>query len=412
MRAIYALLLIITLSVLILFTSIDTKTLFTGTHLVTDISSDENDIDCTWCHSWIANELTSSSVHSNFKCEECHRLVQTAEGEVIKYALHNQATIQVGNQSHAAYTPECLDCHGGGGVYYNDTNVQKNAPVAPAFNQLNYGSDYSAHKPLVQYADAIGTSFGENEACLACHTNYSTRFEYNRPDYFDFKINYTLTEVNFYVNEIGSLSTTIIINSDTGAKHEFKSPGDIKCESCHSDIWQAANHISGVEGTAATNASHVCWQWDSGVVSKDSPMHNVTCVYSEYGISYYSDTYDNITEYCTLSCHKPNINPAATAPPIFQETVHSAYRISCYNCHNSSTYTTAIYNQPMGAYDTPDFKRTDKHDEIDDVVLSDKLFLNAETCIACKRDGGAGSRYKTWTEPDNEMYDVDDGNYI
>jgi hypothetical protein len=338
-------------------------------------------------------------VHSNFKCEECHRLAVTAEGKLIEYAVHNESGVYAGNQSHAAYTPRCLDCHGGNGRYYNDSWIAKQAPPAIAFNESNYGSDYSAHKPLVEYAASYGTSFGENEACLACHTNYSIEFEFKRPEYFDFYINLSI----FKINEIDGTNATIVLKNDSGAKHEFKAINQIKCESCHSDVWQAANHVEGAD-LYATNASHVSWQWyNSSLSYRDDPMHNVTCIYSEYGISYYTDYYDNITEFCTLSCHKPRINPSAIYPAIFQQTVHAAYRISCYNCHNSSIYTDAFYNKPLATWSTPDFNRIGGHDNIDDAVLAEKLFLHGETCISCKRDETKGGRYRTWTEPNNTM---------
>ncbi|MBA7531676.1 hypothetical protein ES705_23891 [subsurface metagenome] len=149
----------------------------------------------------------------------------------------------------------------------------------------------------------------------------------------------------------------------------------------------------------------------NGMVKGNDPMHNVTYVYSEYGISfpYY---YTNITEFCTLSCHKPRINPnpPETIPPVFQETAHAAYRLSCYHCHNSSStdyYKNATFNKPKDDWDTPKWGHSGKHDSIDDEVLGEKLFLNAETCIACKRDGAdfKGGRYITYTEPNNTIYD-------
>ena len=392
---------------LLLFALTDVVLLFHGSHQILDIS--ESSINCTSCHPQIADQLTNSAIH-NFKCEECHRIKKTAEGKTIVYAEHNESGIFAGKEAHTAYTPRCLDCHGGNGNYYNDTWIQRKAPPAKAFNESNYGSDYSAHKPFVEQALNYGLSVGENEACIACHTNYSVEFEYKRPEYFEFNI--SESGGDWYVSSTvyGPTNTTIVLKSVSGAKHEFKAINQIKCEDCHSDVWQAANH-SESNNYGSTKASHVCWKWSKGGgKSRNNPMHNVTCVYSEYGIIYYSDVYDNITEYCTLSCHKPKINPSAVSPPIFDETVHAAYRVSCYNCHNSSFYTNAFYNKPEAGWDTPRFRRSGGHDYLDDDLLSKPLFFNGDTCIACKRAGSPAPdpaspvHFKTWTEPNNTIY--------
>ena len=144
-----------------------------------------------------------------------------------------------------------------------------------------------------------------------------------------------------------------------------------------------------------------------------------------------SPEHGNITDYCLLSCHKPKINPSATIPPVFDETVHAAYRLSCYHCHNSTTYTDAFWNKPESKWDTPGFLRGggcgcgkhEGHDNLDDSALSKPLFLNAETCISCKRgscqschpDSGCGKEkphFKTWTEPNNTMYHYNKDRYI
>jgi hypothetical protein len=398
MKAITLAIIFVGIASLILFTSIDVSTLFAGQHTFVDISDTENDISCVACHHRIQEELDNSSLHKDLTCEDCHRFTGTG----ITFAEGGSPTTS-GEEAHAAYTPRCLDCHGGGGY----------AKQAPAFNESGYGSNVSAHKPLVKQALEYNLSVGENEACLACHTNYSIKFEFRRPGYFDFTWNkgsgdsgkFTLSNIGY-----GPTNYTHVLKSESGAKHEFKALNQIKCEDCHSDIWQAANHSEST-GHGSTRASHVCWKWyksgsgGGGGHGGEDPMHNVTCVYSEYGISYYYDYYDNITEYCMLSCHKPRINPSATIPPVFQETAHAAYRLSCYHCHNNTAYSNAFWSIPRGQYDTPEFEHSGGHDTIDNEALSEPLFLQAETCISCKRSGerwGDGT-YKTYTEPNNTM---------
>ncbi|MGB2727401.1 MAG: hypothetical protein WBD09_02855 [Halobacteriota archaeon] len=383
--------------ILVFVSSIDVVTLFQGSHNVIDISSSSNDINCTWCHQWVQDNLSSSAegIHADFRCEDCHRIKDTE----IVFASHGKS----GEQAHAAYTPRCLDCHGGSGKQIES----KFAPPAPAFNESTplYGSDVSAHKPLVNWSLGYNLSVGENEACIACHTNYSIKNVFKRPEFFDFTLEFDQMNLNFTIHEIAGPNTTTISKSDSGAKHEFKAINQIKCEDCHSDVWQAANHTE-LNQRGLPKASHVCWRWDKsgGMQGGNDPMHNVSYVEASPG-------YDNITEYCTLSCHKPRINPnpPVDIPPVFDETIHAAYRLSCYHCHNSSStdyYKNATFNKPKDDWDTPKWGHSEKHNDIDDEVLGEKLFLNAETCIACKRDGAdfKGGRYIIYTEPNNTIY--------
>lgn len=437
MRTAIIVVLVFSISALVMLTSTETITLFSGSHHISDISSASNDISCTSCHSRIHNELSRSQVHEDLDCVDCHRLEETASGEKITYAVHNESGWQPGNESHAAYTPRCLDCHGGNGVQVGT----KFAPPAPAFNQTGYGSDYSAHKPFLEYANSSGMSVGANEGCIACHTNYSFKFDFNRPKYFEFVIKWQNGCSNgcsgsrdWYIDSInyGSTNTTTVVKPGNGAKHEFVASNKIKCGDCHSDIWQAANHPES-NNYNSTRASHVCWKWGGSKgcksVSIDNPMHNISYVGKTPG-------YDNVTDYCLSSCHNPIINQSADKPLVFDEKVHASYKLSCYHCHNSTIYEGAFLNKAKPGYDTPGFWRDsstncdDKHsghDNIDDSVLSKPLFLHAETCISCKRgscqschdddcmSGDCGAdypHYKTWTEPNNTMYHYNDSRYI
>ena len=355
--------------------------LFPGTHTLIDLSSDDNDIDCTGCHGEIKKQLLNSSIHAGRDCEYCHRFAGTG----IDFAAHTQSGYQVGDQAHAAYTPRCLDCHGAGGY----------ATHAPAFSEYDYGSDVSAHKPLVQQSLAYNVSVGENAACLACHTNYSIKNVFKRPRYFDF----TITDA-WSVSSIayGGTNTSTVRKSASGAKHELKASNQIRCEECHSDVWRAANNAT-PNNYGSYYASHVCWTWDNGTQTYYDAMHNVSYVAVPGG-------YDNITAYCLLSCHKPTVL-SGTPPVNLTDTVHAARRLSCYHCHNDG-YSFSVENKP-GVNETPNFSSGAGHRDLDNSVLAKPLFLHAETCIACKRAGaptpGAGGiDFRTYTEPNNRMY--------
>ncbi len=436
MRSAIIVVLVFSISALVLLSSTETITLFSGSHHISDITSKGTDISCTSCHSHIQEELSDSEIHEGFDCVNCHRLKRTSSGESIEYAAHNDSGWHPGNQSHAAYTPTCLDCHGGNGIYYNDTWKAKQAPPAPAFNQTNYGSDHSAHKSFVEFASASNSSAGENEACIACHTNYSVENEFSRPKYFDFSVKWN-GGLHIDSNGRGPTNTTIVTKLSSGAKHQFKAR--VECQSCHQDVWQAINNPQ-ENDYGSTEASHVCWQWtgigsecDSSSceqVTKGDPIHNISRIGQdvEYG-------YDNITDYCMSSCHKPMINPSATTPPVFDSPAHAAYRISCYHCHNSTVYEDSVWSKTRPGWDTPDFGRNlsadtvdhSSHKEIDDQAFSLPLFTQAETCISCKRGSCTSChdddcvpgdceinypRYRTWTEPNNTIYNYNDSRYI
>jgi hypothetical protein len=126
-------------------------------------------------------------------------------------------------------------------------------------------------------------------------------------------------------------------------------------------------------------------------------MHNISYIGVAGG-------YDNITDYCLSSCHKPTLlDYGGEVAPNLLETVHAARRLSCYHCH-TDTYWIAIENKP-GTDPEPNWCTAMR--DFDDYVLDDPLFLR-DTCIACKRAGSPANsfseRFKTWTEPSNVIY--------
>jgi hypothetical protein len=365
---------------------------FVYSHTIINITSPNTDISCVECHGWVQNELNSSAIHADLSCNSCHRF----EGASISFATHNQTGIYPGNQSHAAYTPRCLDCHTQGVWIVNKTGVGKFASPAPAFNESNYGSDASAHKPFVKQVSNTGPSVGENEACIACHTNYSIEFEFKRPLYFNFWINDTV----WYVSSLkyGDTNSTTLFKLGNGAKHNFKALNKIECEGCHSDVWQAANHVE-LNVYSVPKASHVCWMWRAG----SNDLHNVSLVGVAGG-------YANTTEYCLLSCHKPTINVSdfTTTPSNLTDVVHAARRLSCYHCHNTSVNLTnafTVWSVPAGAYLSPGWNGT-KMGSFDANVFNNPLFMHGETCIACKRNNASlpPLHFRVYTEPNNTVY--------
>ena len=396
MRAAILAIFIITISVLILFTSTDTITIFSGSHYLSDISNEGNAVKCTWCHSWVQNELNQSFAHSNFKCEECHRMTIATDGRVIKYAVHNVSGVYPGNQSHAAYTPRCLDCHGGNGIYYNDTWVAKQAPPAKAFNETNYGSDYSAHKRLVEDAANYGMSFGENEACIACHTNYSIEIEYN---YF-WNISYSLSSWQITAFTYNGTRSYHIEPENTVGKHEFVNKSLINCITCHQNIYEAL-----VNGTAGSDEDYLTHspieisdeQWNSTNLWGNLRYHYILpALRAEEVNSSYCYECHNVSRYA-----EENPDEASTygLSSVINDTnsnsVHAVEALTCATCHGSNkTKDSSAYHGSSGIEDyiASNYARTFNGDMCmgchEAAVHND---TDLTTCDSCHVSGTVGS---------------------
>ncbi|MFP3909030.1 MAG: hypothetical protein ACLFVI_06705 [Archaeoglobaceae archaeon] len=344
MRSAIIVVLLFSISALVLITSNETITLFSGSHQILDITSTGNDISCTSCHSHIQNEFSKSKVHGDLDCIDCHRLEVTSSGESISYSVHNDTGWHAGNQSHAAYTPTCLDCHGGNGVQVD----AKFAPPAPAFNQTDYGSDYSAHKPFVEYASISNSGVGENEACIACHTNYSMEIEYS----YWWNINYTLRSWNFTeFNSNGSREYNSNFDK-SGAKHEFLSVDNISCTGCHQNIYEAL--VIGTEGDNEDYLTH------SPIEINHSDNHqgwNTFNPWEHYRYHYIdSNRAERVNNSYCFECH--NVKKYADEHPSQKLTyslddvtsntnstsIHAAEIVWCQTCHGTGKTKEVIDN--------------------------------------------------------------------
>ncbi len=380
MRWALALIILISLSLIAFFPG--TYSLLKGTHTVTNISSVSNDISCNSCHSRIAQELNSSAYHTSLTCEDCHR--NPYLGQKVAY---DNGTVKTGEVAHAAVKPRCLDCHSQTSITLaNGTTIA--VPSARAFNQTNYGSDYSAHKRFVLDAQNSSLGVGENEACLSCHSDFNVKISFKRPLYYNFTVSSWVVTVNGY----GNTNTTVVFKSGNGSKHTFKLLNQIKCESCHSDIWSAINHTEPSISGQTPNSSHVIWYWGGSSTAPQAPIHDI----SNIGTSY-----TNITDYCLSSCHNPVVS-GANIPPELTATVHVARRLSCYSCHTDS-YSFSVYDKTSGSYFPPPWSTA--MDNLDANVFNVPLFLHSDTCISCKRAGAPNSgTFVSYSEPNNTIY--------
>ncbi|WP_456478509.1 cytochrome c3 family protein [Geoglobus ahangari] len=327
-----ALVLIIAASVMAIAIQ-QTPSILLGQHYFVNLNSNQNDINCTSCHPQIADELAKSQIHSNFACEECHRIKQTAEGKTITYAEQKAGPRTIGEEAHAAYVPRCLDCHGGNGQYIDYLGQTRTAPVARAFNTTPI-PDYVAHKNFVEWANQSGIAIGENEACLACHTNFSVQITYR---YF-YDISYRLSNWNlqsFSVN--GTREYTIDFNkSGDQGKHEWKavsltsqdSWNQSFCIKCHKNIYDAL--VNGTPNPYDTNEPYIThapaiidteeWNPFYHTLSNDKNIRSLW-VNTTYCIQCHNDY-----KYSLVS---QNANPRSQN----SANVHAAEAIVCFDCH-------------------------------------------------------------------------------
>ena len=365
---------------LILFTSTDVFTLFARQHTFVNISSTGNDISCVDCHHRIQNELNNSAFHNDLSCEDCHRFT----GRGITFASGDEASATPGKEAHAAYTPRCLDCHEGSGVdIVNKTGQTVHAPPAPAFNESGYGTNYSAHKPFVEDSLNYNLSVGENEACIACHTNYSIRIDYS---YF-WNIEYQTGEDggkhDWEFTSPPTPNGTRYYNitfSKTGAKHEFINTDDIDCTECHKNIYDAL--VNGTSGTPPylTHAPiEIASNWDS-----DNPWNHYRYHYipsssrAEWVNNSYCYKCHNVKKYAD---ENPSDNTTYDLGNVTSDTnsteVHAAEALWCQTCHGSGKTKEVI--------DNPDQSHPGHAGRsfVDDIASNYARTFHGDICMGC-----------------------------
>jgi len=365
----------------------NTYSVLLRTHNIADISSPSNDIPCTQCHSKIASELNNSAYHRSLSCEDCHRNPNL--GQTVAY---DDGTIISGEEAHAAVKPRCLDCHSQTSITLaNGTAVT--VRKADAFGDAGYGTSYSAHRKFVTDSNSFSIGVGENEACLACHTEFRVTFDFKRPQYYNFTFQ---SWESVIVNSWGPDNTTAVYKNGYGSKHIWKPVTVINCTDCHVDIWTAINHTESSPSTQTPNSSHAIWYWDGRANNPQAPVHDV----SRIGTSY-----TDVSDYCLSSCHNPLIS-GPNPPPSLTANVHVARRISCYACHTDD-YQFDVYDKTSGAYVNNSLLWDIEMGNLDTAIFNVSLAIHADTCISCKRAGAPTpptNAFITYSEPNNRVY--------
>ena len=383
-KAIALLLVILGIAVYILP---DTHSVLLKTHNIIDITSPSNDIPCIQCHSKIASELNKSAYHKSLSCEDCHRNPNL--GQTIAY---DDGTMISGEEAHAAVKPRCLDCHSKTSITLaNGTTVT--VRKADAFGDANYGTSYSAHRKFVVDSNSFSIGVGENEACLACHTNFKVTLRLVRPLYYNFTF---LSWNSLSVNSWGPDNITSVLKTATGSKHTLKLLSSIDCMDCHSDIWSAINHTEPSPSGETPNSSHVLWYWEGRRTNPQAPIHDISNIGTSYA---------DISDYCLSSCHNPLVS-GSNPPPALTATVHVARRLSCYNCHTDD-YQFDIYDKTSGAYVNNSLLWDTAMGNLDTAIFNISLSIHGDTCISCKRAGAPApptDAFITYSEPNNKIY--------
>ena len=382
------LILTLTLTALLLYTFPNTHSVLLQTHNIINISSSANDIPCTSCHSRIANEINSSAYHRSLSCEDCHRNPNL--GQTVAYDITGTAV--AGEEAHAAVKPRCLDCHSKTSITLaNGTTIT--VRKADAFGDANYGSVYSAHRKFVTDSNSFNIGVGENEACLACHTEFKVTFDFKRPQYYNFTFQ---SWESIVINSWGPDNTTVVFKGGSGSKHIWRSIASINCMDCHSDIWNAINHTEPSPSTETPNSSHVIWYWERRSTNPQAPIHDINNI---------GTSYTDISDYCLSSCHNPTVT-GSNPPSTLTAAVHVGKRISCYTCHTDD-YQFDVFDKTSGTYVNNSLLWDIAMGNLDTWVFNISLSVHGDTCISCKRAGAPTppvGPFVTYSEPSNLVY--------
>lgn len=303
----YLILVFALLAIFVYTLSNSTHSVLLQTHNVLNVSSPTNDVSCVSCHSKIASELNSSAYHRSLTCEDCHR--NPYLGQKVAY---DNGTWFSGEESHAAVKPRCLDCHSKTSITLaNGTTVA--VPLAKAFGEANYGSDYSAHKKFVLDSLNFSLAVGENEACLSCHADFKLELTFKYPEYINVSIRIDGTSPDGLLYDIVSVvfgperMYTVTVGNGS-LKHKLKPISQIKCTSCHRNIY-----LGGLgDSIGRQHAGDVTDKGSDPAIHQTMPVNNDWCLYCHFNQS------------------------ASLYPTVNAEYVHAAEKIRCVSCHNES----------------------------------------------------------------------------
>lgn len=188
---------------IVLWNSPSTISTFAGGHAFYNVTK----IDCTKCHSDILTQISETgrvnALHFNDSesCKICHTI---------------SSTMNSSEEYHAAFKPNCIDCH---------QNVStKIWGVKESHSNIVTGANYSIVRS------------GINEACIMCHTKVAQIIEIRNRRVFAFE-NDSIA-INGTIEFNGSYFVTIP-SSYTSGIHNFRD--NVSCVLCHAKIQDILN---------------------------------------------------------------------------------------------------------------------------------------------------------------------------
>jgi len=298
--------------------------LFSGMHTFYS----PGDSKCLKCHADIQSEVSLSSLHATFSCENCHSQIDP-------------------NQSHSgAAVIRCLTCHGTPPTTVTDKNNNTlTAPTASIFGENATALD--PHSPLVASANQSPLLAGENEACIACHTQKSIEIIYDYPDTYSFNAinayNATLQDSGWTVvgyRRVNNVQNPVSVNTSTGylGEHITIPPANISCEKCHKDI----------RGQLNNSMHHFAFYCRSCHLPEQHSTSQATCLYchgttprivtGRDGNSYFSSPAIGLD---SPEAHQPML---ATANTTNTSRDNSEACSACHSSYNLNiTYTRPSY---------------------------------------------------------------------
>lgn len=191
---------------IVLWNMPSTISTFAGGHAFYNVTK----IDCTKCHSDILTQISETGrvnalhFNSSDSCMICHTISKTMNSS---------------EEYHAAFKPNCTDCHQNASTKIRGTIGTK-----------------ESHSRVVTGANNSAVNSGINEACIMCHTKTAQIIEIRNRIVFAFENDSIVANGTTEFN--GSYSV-VIPSSYTSGMHNYRD--NVSCVMCHAKIQDILN---------------------------------------------------------------------------------------------------------------------------------------------------------------------------
>lgn len=200
-------LIVVALMGIVLWNMPSTISTFAGSHAFYNVTR----TDCAKCHSDILTQLSETGrvntlhIGLNDSCKACHTVSET---------------INSSEEYHAAFKPNCADCHQNASTKIIGTKE----------------GTKESHSILVTGANNSNVNGGINEACIMCHTKTAQTIEIRNRIVFAFESDSIAANGTAEFN--GSYFVTIP-SSYTSGIHNYRD--NVSCVMCHAKIQTILN---------------------------------------------------------------------------------------------------------------------------------------------------------------------------